>query len=283
MKKISKICLFLVLFLVLTTGVYAFNKVFHLDEKFVSFFDLNGDEDIKANDVEVKKEFDDFTIYIKQTILDDEKVYVIFDIIGKEQLYYISDTTLSLTNSSLENSNTDDCENTDFCTSATWVVDENENTTSYITSYTTVSVLENTVPLTLTLVIDDKPYTLDISITKENLESVSSLDDVVIYNGNGNFTLTTSIVKATKMGVVFYTDISDVEAYDAYMLEPDIGDIIDSVYITYKDGTKEDLLVELGGVLRGNQLVFNYSYQETFKDITKIESVTINNHEFKLN
>jgi hypothetical protein len=162
-------------------------------------------------------------------------------------------------------------------------VDENENTTSYITSYTTVSVLENTVPLTLTLVIDDKPYTLDISITKENLESVSSLDDVVIYNGNGNFTLTTSIVKATKMGVVFYTDISDVEAYDAYMLEPDIGDIIDSVYITYKDGTKEDLLVELGGVLRGNQLVFNYSYQETFKDITKIESVTINNHEFKLN
>lgn len=301
---------FLTAFILFSSSCYALMKIFHFDDKFTFLFDKTDEElsqyGVSASDVNLTKEFDDATIVINQTLLDEKEIYIAIEITGKKEAIYLSSAYLSSGNTFDEtiikrNELLDGTENIELscdennlygCHSYGFsLLKSEEKTNGYALTLSITGKIKENQPVTLRLISNqNKEYDISFTLDKNVMKVKEKKFDNIIYNENG-IIINVSAIRLTPLHVIIdmeynknITTLTDEELKTIGMkVYNDSSE--DNCYVTYKNGSSTILRLYYFG--KTDSMLSPYGIHGTkidqINDIENIESITINNTKFKMN
>lgn len=290
---IMKFALFLLIFVLFSGTCYAVVKIFNFDEKFKAWYGITDEEldnyGVSGNDINIIKDFDDATITINQSILDEKEVYLMVEIKGKKEPIYLGDAYLAKvekTDESIFDNEQNIYDDIDYCISKVIFgctsrglsrINEEKNTNGYAISFSVDGKLENSQPVILRLISDEKIYDISFTLNKNDIKTKIIEVNEIVYNEN-EIEARIKEIHLTPFRVVVYLEYNkDVELLtddERELITHTIFDSYESTYVVYKDGTKEELTL-FGPTLVVADGVYGES-EAKVKDIETIESITIN-------
>jgi hypothetical protein len=306
-----KFATFVFAFILLSGTCYALVKVFNFDEKFKEYFGKTDEEltelGVVANEVNAAKEFDNATIKITQTVMDEKELNIMVDIVGKSEKIYLEEVFLSsgesfdvsqLTESKNEDgtiSHTQNCDDVSIygCYSYGFANLTDENlTTGYII---TVSLNKNakvTDTVTMHLITNHGNYDIAFDLNKNDMKvKETKYDDIEIYNEGGTV-VKVSAIRLTPLHIIvdmkYNKDINTITNSEMETL----GDKVyndnsnnANTYVTYKDGTTKVLTLWYDGDEEGMTSpygIIGTKEDDQVTDIETVKSVTINGVTFNI-
>lgn len=290
-------CTFIIAFsLTIGTG-YAFVKYFNLDTKFKEMFNIDDEvaEKIDGNEINVKKEFENMTINILQSIVTENTIYIRLDIEGKKELQYLQAGLLSYGNKfdeSIINITKYDDGSIEFNTNekapyeshGMSLIDDGEyNNTlknSYLLSFDYPN-LNNLGDMTLRLYFDENLYhDISFKIDKNNIHQKKIKINKNIQSKN-NLIMKTNFISISTYSIIINYNVNDFSILSNF---EEYGEQFTNITLNYKDGTSEQLYIIINYVENDDGTytsAFGY-YNSSFISIENVESVTINNNTFEI-
>jgi hypothetical protein len=308
-RFVPRLATFLIAFILLSGTCYALVKVLHFDNTLKLWFDKSDEElseyGVGATEVNTKKEFDDATIVINQTIVDEKEIFISVTITGKNKeinldSYYLTKGTSfdesALETTTLENGTKDvsanpDNENIIGATSSGfgWL-EESGLTNKYTLELDVDNEIGEKEDVTLRLVSSEgKTYDVSFTLSKNDMKEKESTYNKVVYDEDG-ITITVTSIRLTPLHVIvdmtyskdvtLLTDEEIVKIGDAVYNDNSKG----TSYVTYKDGTTTELRLLYSGETASMLSPYGThgTKEDQVNDIEDIQSVTINNITFEI-
>lgn len=271
-KLILKIIIFLLTFSLLIGSSYALVKHFKLDNKIKDLFNLDDKvvDEIDGNNLNIKKEYDDLTINILQTITVGNNLYIRFDLIGKSNKKYISENNLSK-----------DLETDDDLYDGIGLnlLDEKDNTTSYLMD---VSFKKDFEAGTYSINIstsDNKNYVMSLNIDKNDSKTIKKNINEIIYNKN-NLILTLNYISINNNNITVNYNVNNDENFNK--LE-EYGEQFYNCKLEYKNNKFENLVLIVNKNLNADNTYNSiFGYSKNFVDLDNIKSIIINDVKISL-
>ena len=285
---VLKFAIFVIGFILLSGSCYALVKILKFDEHFKWLYDKNDEEleqaGVQGTDLNLTKDFDDITVTIKQTILDDTEVYIMLFIKDKIGTFNLTDYFLSPGKTFNENI-TDDNYMTDYCHSDIKIgcVTKgmaNDDEKGLMLNFSIDEKITDSQNVVLRLTNESKNYDIPFTITKNDMKNKIIDVNKVVYNKN-DVVATLKTIKLTPFKVIFTMDYNKNPDEISEKVIEDISEDVfnDSAdghnFITFNDGTTMELKV-WGQEMITVEGEFGESNAEIV-DIDTIKSFTINN------
>lgn len=286
---------FIFAFTLLCGTGYALVKYFNLDKRFRDLYDIDDDivDKIDGTDLQIKKEFDDKTIYLNQSIITENKMFITIDIKGKNKEYSLKQGILSLGEtfdeslvdiSTLDNDTfISTNENTFYTNSGFSMIsldDKSDSlTSSYILNFDFNSMPESD-KATLRLYFDKDNYN-DITFDIIKNTSYKKINNQVnnIQSKNGIIMTSKKLIISTS-NIEFNYTVNDKNLLNTIT---EYGEEFTSYKVNFIDGTSTDLYLSIVGYENDdNSYTTIFGYKNEFINIDNIKSIIINNVEFNL-
>ena len=286
---VLKFAIFVIGFILLSGSCYALVKILKFDEHFKWLYDKNDEElekaGIQGTDVNLIKDFDDITVTIKQTILDDTEVYIMLFIKDKKGTFNLTDFFLSPGKTFNEKIIDDDymlnyCKY-DIkigCVTKGMASDDEKG---LMLTFSVDEKITDSKDVVLRLTNESKNYDIPFTITENDMKNKIVNVNKVVYNKN-DVVATLKTIKLTPFKVIFTMDynknINDISEKVTEEISEDVfNDSADGHnFITFDDGTTMELKV-WGQDMITVEGEFGQSKAEIV-DIDTIKSFTINNN-----